>query len=111
MNDDDFIFMMAEADDDDALVVVEFELQLLEAIQQHPDLSCDYVESRKKVLMKKTHRGFWPVKNKFSSSKGDRKGFKGLSLAACISMSKCRSASRKVIGKMSVQRRAQRRPT
>jgi hypothetical protein len=73
INDDDFIFMMAEADDDYALVVVEFELQLLEAIKQHPELSCaysNYVESRKKVLMKKTHRGFWRVKNKFSGSKG-----------------------------------------
>jgi hypothetical protein len=92
INDDDFSFMTAEADDDNALVVVEFESQLLEAIKQDPDLSCacsNYVEFRKKVLMKKTYRGFWPVKNKFSGSKWGGKGFKGLSLAARISISKC----------------------
>ena len=71
--DGDYIEMMASQGDGDAVTVASFEKDLEEMFQEVPDLQSalvSYVEARSKLVEKRRHRGFWPVKGQ---SKG--KGF------------------------------------
>ncbi len=69
----DYLEMMVAQGDNDAATVASFEKDLEEMFQEVPDLQTalvSYVEARSKLVEKRRHRGFWPVKGQ---SKG--KGF------------------------------------
>jgi hypothetical protein len=71
--------LMADNGDEDAIYINEFEDQIVEAVQEHPDLSqcfVSYQEARARVRERATARGFWPVKGK-AKGKGFTKKGKG----------------------------------
>ena len=89
---------LAAIGDSDALLVQGFERDLEEMFQEVPDLHTamtSYVEARSKLIEKRKHRGFWPVRGNQtkgkSFGKGQRKGQSGKSnLLNRISRSNCR---------------------
>eukprot|EP00434_Breviolum_minutum_P008876 symbB.v1.2.007827.t1/scaffold463.1/size291460/8 len=89
---------LAASGDSDALVVQGFERDLEEMFQGVPDLHTamtSYVEARSKLIEKRKHRGFWPIrgnqKGGKSFGKNYRKGQSGKSnLLQRISRSTCR---------------------
>ncbi|CAL1167091.1 unnamed protein product [Cladocopium goreaui] len=71
--------LMADNGDEDAIYINEFEDQIVEAVQEHPDLSqcfVSYQEARARVRERARARGFWPVKGK-AKGKGFTKKGKG----------------------------------
>ena len=97
--DSEFLEAMIASEDQDALLVSDFEGELEDFLQGVPGM-CEamtsYVEARAKLLEKRKSRGFWPVKGgKGKSFKGRGRG-KGKSakdrenLLARIAKSRCR---------------------
>ena len=76
--DGDYLDLMVAQGDSDAVTVASFEKDLEEMFQEVPDLQSalvSYVEARSKLVEKKRHRGFWPVKGQSKGkSFGKRKG-------------------------------------
>ena len=69
--------MLMEQGDEDALMITEFEDQLIEACQDNPDLSMcfsAYTEARGRVREKIRSRGFWPPAKGKGKPKGSKKG-------------------------------------
>ena len=102
MDEDWILQSMAEQGDEDAQVIAEFEDQLVEVVQDSPELSLcfsAYSEARGRIRDRIKARGFWPPKGKGKSMK---KGFnfKGggkrrQSLADRIAASHCRVCGQK----------------
>ena len=72
--------LMADNGDEDAIYINEFEDQIVEAVQEHPDLShcfVSYQEARARVRERARARGFWPIKGK-AKGKGFTKKGKGV---------------------------------
>ena len=97
--DSEFLEAMIASEDQDALLISDFEGELEDFLQGVPGM-CEamtsYVEARAKLLEKRKSRGFWPVKGgKSKSFKGRGRG-KGKSakdrenLLARIAKSRCR---------------------
>ena len=75
--------LMADQGDEDATFILDFEDQIVETIQESPNLaSCfvSYQEARARVRERARARGFWPIKGK-GKSKGAKKG-KGASMSS-----------------------------
>ena len=98
-DDEAGIMLLMEQGDEDALLVSEFEDQLIEACQDNVDLSMcfsAYTEARGRVRDKIRARGFWPpVKGKGKHKGGKKSSWKGgfrkrQSLADRIANSNCR---------------------
>ena len=97
---------LAEQGDEEALVVQDFEDQLIEVCQENNDLSMcfnSYTEARAKIRDKLRHRGFWPPRAGKGKMKGGKTGGrfessfrrKNLSLADRIANSSCRRCGQK----------------
>ena len=94
--------LLAEEGDEQALLIQDFEEQIIEVVQDNPDLAMaftSYQEARQKIKDRLKSRGFWPqgkgsgkVKGK-SKSRG--KGRAGQSLAERIASSTCRRCGKK----------------
>ena len=68
---------LAEQGDEEALLVQDFEDQLLEVCQENSDLAMcfsTYSEARARIRDKLKHRGFWPPRGAKGKAKGARKG-------------------------------------
>ena len=80
-DDEAGILLLMEQGDEDALLVSEFEDQLIEACQDNVDLSMcfsAYTEARGRVRDKIRARGFWPpVKGKGKHKGGKKSSWKG----------------------------------
>ena len=77
MDDEHGIQLLMEQGDEDALMITEFEDQLIEACQDNPDLSMcfsAYTEARGRVREKIRSRGFWPPVKGKGKPKGSKKG-------------------------------------
>ena len=77
--DQEYMDIMVAAEDQDALVVHNFEQELEDFLQDVPemhDAMVTYLEARSKLLEKRRSRGFWPVKfgGKDGKSAGRGKG-------------------------------------
>ena len=74
--DEEGIFqLMAEQGDEDAVFMGDFEDQVVEAVQDSPELAAifvSYQEARARVRERARARGFWPVKGR--GKKGSKKG-------------------------------------
>jgi hypothetical protein len=74
--DEEGIFqLMAEQGDEDAVFMSDFEDQVVEAVQDSPELAAifvSYQEARARVRERARARGFWPVKGR--GKKGLKKG-------------------------------------
>ena len=71
--DDNVLEALAAEDDEDALLVLQFEDSIAETVQADSELSAffsSYQDARKRLSEKTRFRGFWGV-----SRKGDGKGF------------------------------------
>ena len=97
---------LADQGDEEALIVQDFEDQLIEVCQENSDLSMcfnSYTEARAKIRDKLRHRGFWPPRAGKGKSKGGKKGGrqensfrrKNQSLADRIANSSCRRCGQK----------------
>ena len=97
---------LAEQGDEEAMVVQDFEEQLIEVCQENSDLSMcfnSYTEACAKIRDKLRHRGFWPPRAGKGKSKGGKKGGrsennfrrKTQSLAERIASSTCRRCGQK----------------
>ena len=95
--------MLLDEGDEHAQFCHDFEEQILNVCQEHPDLSAcfnTYQEARQKMREKARNRGFWPAqkgKGKFSKGKGKGQksgnainAFRRKSLAERIASSTCR---------------------
>ena len=99
IDEEQAIICLAEQGDEEALLIKDFEEQLIEVCQDNQDLATcysAYADARAKIRDRLRHRGFWPVKGRGKGGKkggrGDSKGFnrqKG-SLAERIASSNCR---------------------
>ena len=79
--------------DEDALLMAQFEDNLIETIQGSEEMSAfmtSYVEARKRLLEKSKFRGFWPVGKGKSFGKGKGKGKGRKPLSQRIAESDCR---------------------
>ena len=103
---DDEALLISEENEQDALVIQQFEDSLVDVLQNDPETAqCfySYLEARKRITERNKNRGFWPVKGlggkgkgkgKFSfSSKGMGKNRKPL--AQRILESECRRCGQK----------------
>ena len=87
--------------DEDALVVQQFEDALIDTIQSDGEMNAfmnSYVEARRKLTEKAKFRGFWPVRSKGGGKKGKSKGFNARGrkpLAVRIAESECRLCGQK----------------
>ena len=72
--EEDFLeALIAEGEDEDALMIHDFENAASDAVQEDPDLAqayTAYTEARRRLSEKFRNRGFFPTSNKGSSSKG-----------------------------------------
>eukprot|EP00435_Cladocopium_sp_Y103_P062813 s917_g24.t1 len=69
--------LLADSGDEDAIYINEFEDQIVEALQEHPELSqcfVSYQEARARVRERAKARGFWPLKGKSKGKTGSKKG-------------------------------------
>eukprot|EP00435_Cladocopium_sp_Y103_P007070 s4910_g2.t1 len=69
--------LLADCGDEDAIYINEFEDQIVEALQEHPELSqcfVSYQEARARVRERAKARGFWPLKGKSKGKGGSKKG-------------------------------------
>ncbi|CAE7543717.1 unnamed protein product, partial [Symbiodinium pilosum] len=97
-DEDAMIEQMAEEGDEDAVFVTEYEGQILDLVQELPELaSCfsSYTAARQRLKERNKSRGFWPPRGAKGKSKGKGKfGGKGVpirrSLAERIASSTCR---------------------
>ena len=98
---DQVVDQLAHEGDEDAALMLHFEEQLIESVQNDPDLSIlltTYTEARRRLTERVKNRGFWPV-----SKKGKGKGYGGKSkgkhnrkpLAVRIAESHCRKCLQK----------------
>ena len=79
--------------DEDAILMAQFEDQLIETIQGSEEMSAymsSYVEARKRLLEKSKFRGFWPVGKGKGFGKGKGKGKNRKTLSQRIAESDCR---------------------
>ena len=101
---DDDILLLSEENEQDALVIQQFEDSLVDVLQNDPETAqCfySYLEARKRITERNKNRGFWPVKGsvkgksktKFGFSKGFGKSRKPL--AQRILESECRPCGQK----------------
>ena len=101
MDEDAGLQSLLDQGDEDAVLISEFEDQLIEACQDNPDLSMcfsAYTEARGRVRDKIRSRGFWPPIKGKGKTKGSKKGpwmqkggpRKRQSLADRIANSNCR---------------------
>ena len=101
MLDDDTIASMAQEEDEDAALVMQFEEAVTEAVQADPDLATffsSYQDARRRLTEKVRFRGFWPIRKgqKGSGKKGGKFMGKGkMSLAQKIANSHCRICGEK----------------
>ena len=99
--------------DEDALVVQQFEDALIDTIQSDGEMNAfmnSYVEARRKLPEKAKFRGFWPVRSKGGGKKGKSKGFNARGrkpLAVRIAESECRLCGQKGHWKAECPRRSQ----
>ena len=99
--------------DEDALVVQQFEDALIDTIQSDGEMNAfmnSYVEARRKLTEKAKFRGFWPVRSKGGGKKGKSKGFNAQGrkpLAVRIAESECRLCGQKGHWKAECPRRSQ----
>ena len=99
--------------DEDALVVQQFEDALIDTIQSDGEMNTfmnSYVEARRKLTEKAKFRGFWPVRSKGGGKKGKSKGFNARGrkpLAVRIAESECRLCGQKGHWKAECPRRSQ----
>ena len=100
-DDEGLIAQMAEQGDQDAILVAEFEDQLIDSVQDNPELSLcfsAYTEARTRIRERIRSRGFWPPSKgggkgkakKGGSSKGWGNQRRRQSLADRIASSNCR---------------------
>ena len=78
--DPDTVEQLVQQGDQDAMVVQGFEKDLEEMMQEIPDLQTamvSYIEARSKLIEKRKHRGFWPVRGQKGGKKFGGKGRKG----------------------------------
>ena len=93
---EDFAFdILQNEGDEDALVISQFEDQVLETLQNDPEVSSCfnvYLEARKRLSEKIKHRGFWtPTKGFKGRGKGKGKPFAGRrTLEQRIATSRCK---------------------
>ena len=79
--------------DEDAILMAQFEDQLIDTIQGSEEMSAymtSYVEARKRLLEKSKYRGFWPIGKGKSMGKGRGKGKNRKPLSQRIAESDCR---------------------
>eukprot|EP00434_Breviolum_minutum_P045309 symbB.v1.2.040593.t1/scaffold7360.1/size11698/1 len=79
--------------DEDAILMAQFEDQLIDTIQGSEEMSAymtSYVEARKRLLEKSKVRGFWPIGKGKSMGKGRGKGKNRKPLSQRIAESDCR---------------------
>ena len=99
--------------DEDALIVQQFEDAILDTIQSDSEMSAfmsSYVDARRKLTEKAKFRGFWPIKSKGSGKKGKFKGSFGKGrkpLAVRIAESECRLCGQRGHWKAECPRRSQ----
>ena len=99
--DDETLAQLANDNDEDAAMVVQFEDAVTEAVQSDADLAAyfsSYQEARRRLTERAKFRGFWPVRK--GGKSGGKKGFgkgggKGKSLAQRIANSTCRLCGKK----------------
>ncbi|CAK8985943.1 unnamed protein product [Durusdinium trenchii] len=100
----DDILLLSEENEQDALVIQQFEDSLVDVLQNDPETAqCfySYLEARKRITERNKNRGFWPVKGsgkgksktKFGFSKGFGKSRRPL--AQRILESECRRRGQK----------------
>ena len=100
-DEDQLLANLAEAGDEDAVFIMEYEEQLLDLVQEVPELaSCfsAYTAARQRLRDRQKGRGFWPPRGgKGGKGKGGKKGGRGgtgqpfrKSLAERIANSNCR---------------------
>ena len=79
--------------DEDAILMAQFEDQLIDTIQGSEEMSAymtSYVEARKRLLEKSKYRGFWPIGKGKNMGKGRGKGKNRKPLSQRIAESDCR---------------------
>lgn len=97
--DDDTVAFLASEQDEDAVLVVQFEEAVTEAIQNDGELGAyysSYMDARRRLSEKFRSRGFWPVGASRKSGKSHGKKGKGsskgkLTLSQKIARSRCRA--------------------
>eukprot|EP00435_Cladocopium_sp_Y103_P013861 s2131_g3.t1 len=75
--EDDILEAMAAENDEDTILVMQFEDSISDTIQNDPDLSAyysTYQEARRRLNERVKVRGFWPVQKRFDKGKGKGKG-------------------------------------
>ena len=96
MEEDQVLAVLLEEGDETALLIQEFEDQVIHVCQDAPELAMafsTYQEARQKLREKARSRGFWPVKGSKGKGKVKKKGKGGRryqSLAERIAGSTCR---------------------
>ena len=102
IDEEQAIINLAEQGDEEALMIKDFEDQLIEVCQENQDLATcysAYAEARAKIRDRLRHRGFWPVQGNKGKGKGGKKSGrfdqsrfpkKRESLADRIASSNCR---------------------
>ena len=95
--DDEALEALAADQDDDAMMVLQFEDAIMDTISADQELSTffsSYQDARRRLAERGKVRGFWPVRKSFDKgkkgSKGKGKGRGGQSLASRIANSYCR---------------------
>ena len=95
--DDEALEALAADQDDDAMMVLQFEDAIMDTISADQELSTffsSYQDARRRLTERGKVRGFWPVRKSFDKgkkgSKGKGKGRGGQSLASRIANSYCR---------------------
>ena len=102
---DDDILLMSEENEQDVLVIQQFEDSLVDVLQNDPETAqCfhSYLEARKRISERNKNRGFWPVKGSGKTKSKTKFGFssKGFGknrkpLAQRILESECRRCGQK----------------
>ena len=106
VTEDDFLEQLLHDEDEDAILVADYEAAMTETVQTDEDLAAafsSYTEARKRLSDRFKNRGFWPIssskgKGKFQSFKGKGKSFNRgpkKSLQQRILESTCRYCGRK----------------
>ena len=100
LDEEAMVAMLAEQGDQDAILIAEFEEQLVDSVQDNPELSLcfsAYSEARGRIRDRIRSRGFWPPQKGGAKARGKGKmGAKGgnfrrkQSLADRIASSHCR---------------------
>lgn len=102
MDEDQALSVLLEEGDESALIVADFEDQVVQVCQDSPELSMAfsaYQDARARLRDKARSRGFWPLKTSMKGKGKNKKG-KGVfrkrqSLAERIASSNCRQCGAK----------------